>query len=66
MAAIAINMTGIYNILIEDGIIVSVDTKEATADEVIDATGCYVMPGLVDLHVHLRDPGRCDKCIYNA
>lgn len=48
---------GIYNILIEDGIIVSVDTKEATADEVIDATGCYVMPGLVDLHVHFREPG---------
>ena len=48
---------GIYNILIEDGIIVSVDTKEATADEVIDATGYYVMPGLVDLHVHFREPG---------
>ena len=48
---------GIYNILIEDGIIVSVDTKEATADEVIDATGCYVMPGLVDLHVHFIEPG---------
>lgn len=48
---------GIYNILIEDGIIVSVDTKEATADEVIDATGCFVMPGLVDLHVHFREPG---------
>lgn len=24
---------------------------------VIDAKGCYVMPGLIDLHVHLRDPG---------
>ena len=48
---------GIYNILIEDGIIVSVDTKEALADEVLDATGCYVMPGLVDLHVHFREPG---------
>lgn len=30
-------------------------TKEI--DKVIDATGCYVMPGLIDLHVHLRDPG---------
>ncbi len=27
------------------------------ADEVIDAKGCFVMPGLIDLHVHLRDPG---------
>lgn len=25
--------------------------------EIIDAAGCYVMPGLIDLHVHLRDPG---------
>ena len=25
--------------------------------KVIDAKGCYVMPGLIDLHVHLRDPG---------
>lgn len=28
-----------------------------TADKVIDAKGCYVMPGFIDLHVHLRDPG---------
>ena len=25
--------------------------------EEMDASGCYVMPGLIDLHVHLRDPG---------
>ena len=30
---------------------------EQEADRIIDAAGCYVMPGLVDLHVHLRDPG---------
>ena len=28
-----------------------------TADETIDATGLHVLPGLVDPHVHLRDPG---------
>ncbi len=25
--------------------------------KILDAAGCYVMPGFVDLHVHLRDPG---------
>lgn len=30
-------------------------------DEVIDAQGCYVLPGLIDLHVHLRDPGLTHK-----
>src|SRR5271156_4723207 len=28
-----------------------------TADEIIDATGLHVLPGLIDPHVHLRDPG---------
>lgn len=27
------------------------------AERVLDASGCYVMPGFIDLHVHLRDPG---------
>lgn len=26
-------------------------------DEILDATGCYVFPGFIDLHVHFRDPG---------
>jgi dihydroorotase len=30
-------------------------------DKTIDATGKIVMPGLVDMHVHLREPGREDK-----
>ncbi len=29
-------------------------------DEVIDATGMLVFPGLIDMHVHLREPGRED------
>lgn len=28
------------------------------ADQIIDAKGCYVLPGLIDMHVHLRDPGQ--------
>lgn len=30
---------------------------DATADETIDATGLHVLPGLIDPHVHFRDPG---------
>lgn len=46
------------DLLIEDGKIVTREKKlEAKADKTIDAKGCYVMPGFIDLHVHLRDPG---------
>lgn len=46
------------DVLIEDGIIQEIDTGiKADADKVIDAEGCFVMPGFIDLHVHLRDPG---------
>ena len=31
------------------------------ADTVVDAKGCFVMPGLIDMHVHLRDPGLTHK-----
>lgn len=51
-------MDGIRDIYIKDGIIVTMGSKlEITADEVIDANGLYVMPGFIDLHVHLREPG---------
>ena len=31
------------------------DTERATGDRVIDAEGMYVMPGMIDLHIHLRE-----------
>ena len=34
---------------------------ESRADTVIDAENCWVLPGLIDLHVHLRDPGQTEK-----
>src|SRR5919112_1156798 len=34
----------------------SIDADDG--DVVLDATGCHVTPGFVDLHVHLREPGR--------
>jgi len=46
------------NVFIEDGIIAKVEENyEAEADAVLDADGAYVLPGLVDAHCHLRDPG---------
>lgn len=48
----------IMDIYVEDGVIKEkAESIENTADKVIDAKGCYVMPGLIDLHVHFRDPG---------
>ena len=46
------------NILVEDGKISAIGEFEIPNDcEVIDAAGYTVAPGLIDLHVHLRDPG---------
>lgn len=61
----AAGLDGIYDVFIKDGVITELteqNSKEASsvtkeADEVIDASGKYVMPGFIDLHVHLREPG---------
>jgi dihydroorotase len=53
---------GKKDILIENNIIAKIaDTIDAKADTVIDAGGCLVVPGLVDMHVHFREPGREDQ-----
>ena len=46
----------IKDLCIRDGVFCDLD-EGMQADRIIDAEGCYVMPGLVDMHVHLRDPG---------
>jgi len=47
------------DILVEDGRIAQVGKSlEAEGAEVLDAGGLLVTPGLIDLHVHLRDPGQ--------
>lgn len=49
------------NIIIEDGIISDINDlnqiNENEFDNIVDAKGSYVLPGLVDIHVHLREPG---------
>lgn len=55
-------LDGISDVLTDGDKIVKVakDISDA-ADQTIDASGCYVMPGFIDLHVHLRDPGLTHK-----
>lgn len=48
----------VCNVLIENDRIVKVAKEQIDgAEKIIDAKDCYVMPGFIDLHVHLRDPG---------
>lgn len=46
------------DILVKDGVIARIaEALSSEADHVIDAAGAYCMPGFIDMHVHLRDPG---------
>jgi dihydroorotase len=58
----ASNRDATGDLFIHDGTIVEELTAEQrTSAEVIDADGLVVAPGLVDIHVHLRDPGQTHK-----
>ena len=49
------------DLLLRDGVVVQVGTGlSAAGAEVLDAAGLVALPGLVDLHTHLREPGRED------
>jgi dihydroorotase len=48
------------DILVRDGRLLLDGDWDESAHEVIDATGLIALPGLVDLHTHLREPGRED------
>lgn len=53
------------SILIEDGNIKAIlppgQHPDASSDETVDASGCFVLPGIIDDHVHFREPGLTDK-----
>lgn len=52
---------GRADLLLRDGVIAEVGSVQAPADAaVVDADGLVALPGLVDLHTHLREPGRED------
>ena len=54
------------DVLIRDGVVAKIGGGESTevstgsTTEVVDGVGMVVLPGLVDLHTHLREPGRED------
>ena len=53
------------SLVVEDGCIAEILTDgrplSAPCDEIIDATGCLLLPGVIDDHVHFRDPGLTHK-----
>lgn len=53
----------ISDLLIEDGIVKEISTEISPCyqTQIIDAKGCVVSPGLIDIHVHFRDPGFTHK-----
>jgi dihydroorotase len=58
---------GKFDLLIADGKITKLGrpgSLPANGAEIIDASGRLVVPGLIDMHVHLREPGR-DQAIDN-
>jgi dihydroorotase len=58
-------LDGAYDVLLRDGEIAAVEragTRMNPADvTVVDASGWWIVPGLIDPHVHLRDPGFPEK-----
>ena len=49
------------DVLVRDGVIAQLGKNLSADCTVIDAAGLYAIPGLVDMHVHLRDPGQTHK-----
>jgi dihydroorotase len=52
------SMDRITNVLLEDGHVAAYDAVSTGREDVIDCSDKIVAPGLIDMHVHLREPGR--------
>jgi dihydroorotase len=52
------NLDQVTDLWVSHGKIVGVGPQSLTADRTLDCTGMIVSPGLIDMHVHLREPGR--------
>ena len=54
-------LNGVFDIKIKDGVIAEIGNNLSSDGEIINAEGLCAVPGLVDMHVHLRDPGQTAK-----
>jgi len=52
------NIDQVCDVWIQDGKVAGVGTFDGSAKQTIDAKGLIVCPGLIDMHVHLREPGQ--------
>ena len=58
----ATGMNEVADVLVENGVVSKIEKGiKEKADRKINAKGCFVMPGFIDMHVHLRDPGFEEK-----
>ena len=51
------NLDEVSDIVLADGVVESIGSAVDDESDVIDATGQVAIPGLIDMHVHLREPG---------
>ena len=52
------NTNDYFDIFIEDGIVKEISKEiNKVADETIDCTDLFIIPGMIDMHCHLREPG---------
>ena len=54
-------LNGVFDIKIKDGVIAEIGESLSSNGEIINAERLCAVPGLVDMHVHLRDPGQTAK-----
>ncbi|MEA2697822.1 MAG: dihydroorotase, partial [Myxococcales bacterium] len=58
------NLDSTADVLVKDGVVARIGVGIAggagvdKGTRVLDVSGCWVMPGLIDLHTHLREPGQ--------
>ena len=59
----AAGLDALQDLLLRDGLVAAVESPGALsqAEEIFDAKGLIVAPGLIDIHVHLREPGQTHK-----